>query len=47
MEELDSEQANELIRKLWDNLREYEDWLSASSRNSSCSTSSNSFAARD
>ncbi|WP_223824291.1 DUF6444 domain-containing protein [Candidatus Enterovibrio escicola] len=42
-----SEQANELIRELWYNLREYEDKLSASSRNSSSSPLSESPAARD
>ncbi len=47
VEQLGSEQANVLIRELWNKFREYEDKLSASSRNSSSSPSSDSPAARD
>jgi hypothetical protein len=39
-------EANALIRELWDKLREYEDRLAASSRNSSRSPSSDSPAAK-
>lgn len=39
-------EANALIRELWDKLREYEDRLATSSRNSSKSPSSDSHAAK-
>ncbi len=46
VEQLGQTQANALIRELWAKLREYEDRLAASSRNSSRSPSSDSPAAR-
>ncbi|WP_223824253.1 DUF6444 domain-containing protein [Candidatus Enterovibrio escicola] len=47
VKQVSSEQANALIRELWNKLHEYEDRLSASARNSSRSPSSNYPAARD
>lgn len=46
VEQLGSEQANALIRELWDKLREYEDRLAQNSRNSSSSPSGDSPQAR-
>ena len=40
VDELGKEKANALIRELWDRLREYEDKLAQSSKNSSKSPSS-------